>query len=241
MSSTTPDYGRFANQVIRNMAVSYIAQKHNLFVQYSSAQQIADIGIELYVGKHKHDTTIPLTDDNFFDVLNAPTLSANVDANKNFFQTKDICQKIYRTLREDPARIVNKNPFRDRYNVNADAVVHVRLTDAASVNPGLAYYIDTLSKIRFDKLHIATDEPNHPIIHGIRSKWPASTFVTYNHIRTIQFASTCKYIVLSGGSYSALIGYLALYSTVYYPQYNPEKMWHGDMFSIDGWNEIKYL
>jgi len=241
MSSTTLDYGRFANQVIRNMAVSYIAEKHNLFVQYSSAKQIADIGIRLYCGQHKYGTTAPLTDDNFFDILNAETFNANVDANKSFFQTNDICQKIYKTLREDPALIVNKNTFRDRYNVNNDAAVHIRLTDAASVNPGAAYYINALSKIHFDKLYIATDEPAHAIVQDIRKKWPSAQFITQDHIRTIQFASTCKHIVLSGGSYSALIGYLALYSTVYYPEYNPEKMWHGDMFSIDGWNKIKYL
>lgn len=58
-----------------------------------------------------------------------------------------------------------------------------------------------------------------------------------DEIHTIQFASTCKHIVLSHGSFSAVIGYLAFFSNVYYPAYG-DTMWYGDMFSIDGWKKL---
>jgi len=65
--------------------------------------------------------------------------------------------------------------------------------------------------------------------------------IDYDEIDTIKFASTCKYIILSYGSYSAIIGYLSFYSIIYYPEYNYKKIWCGNMLSIDGWNKINYL
>ena len=40
----------------------------------------------------------------------------------------------------------------------------------------------------------------------------------YNEIDTIQFGSTCKNIILSHGSFSAMIGNLSFYSNIYYPK-----------------------
>ena len=62
-----------------------------------------------------------------------------------------------------------------------------------------------------------------------------SKIIDYNEQLTIQFATTCKNIILSHGSFSAIIGYLSFYSTIYYPEYEINKIWFGDMFSIDGW------
>ena len=240
MTKTTAHYGRFANQVIRNLAVSFIARRHDLFVRYSSADQIAQIGIHLHVGTKLFETTLPLTDENYFDVLLSDSLRSNLNPNNNFFQTKAICNMIFDHLREEPgrSRIVLANPFRERYGANNDAGVHVRLTDAAKVNPGPQYYIDTLASISFDRLYIATDEPDHTTVRDLFHRWPQAELVTHDHIRTIQFMSTCKYLVLSGGSYSALIGYLGPQSQVYHPAYHLTKLWHGDMFSIPGWRSV---
>jgi len=35
--------------------------------------------------------------------------------------------------------------------------------------------------------------------------------------------------------FSYTIGNLAFYSTIFYPKFETNKMWYGDMFSIDGW------
>ena len=59
-----------------------------------------------------------------------------------------------------------------------------------------------------------------------------------DEIRTFQFGSTCKNIILSHGSFSAIIGYLAFYSNIYYPKYDENKKWYGDMFSINNWIEL---
>jgi hypothetical protein len=65
--------------------------------------------------------------------------------------------------------------------------------------------------------------------------YPDAKIIYLDEISTFQFASTCKHIILSHGSFSAMIGYLSFFSTVHYPKYEADKIWYGDMFSIEGW------
>jgi hypothetical protein len=79
------------------------------------------------------------------------------------------------------------------------------------------------------------------MIQQLISLYPNATIIEYDEIQTFQFASTCKHIILSHGSFSAVIGYLAYFSDIYYPEYEADKMWYGDMFSIPGWNKISNI
>ena len=88
MSNTTNRNGRLGNQIVRNIAVSFIAEKHNLFVEYASYELIQKLGIPLFVGENKYNNTIKLTDNNYFDILNKKQLKSNVNPNKNYFQLK---------------------------------------------------------------------------------------------------------------------------------------------------------
>ncbi len=240
MTSTTAKNGRLGNQIIRNLAVSLIAEKNDLFVQYSSYDLINQLGIELYIGKRRYSTTLVLNSNNYFSVYEADSLQYNLNPNGDWFQTKEITNALYTYLRTDNIQnsILFKNPFRDRYKNNNDVCIHIRLTDVAHLNPGINYYLDSLSNLLFDKLYIATDDHNHPIIIAIQNKYRETTLIEYDIIQTIQFASTCKYIILSHGSFSAIIGYLSFFSDIYYPEYDDKKRWYGDMFSISGWNMI---
>jgi hypothetical protein len=49
MTSTTAKNGRLGNQIIRNLAVSLIAEKHNLKVEYCNKELIQKLGIELSI------------------------------------------------------------------------------------------------------------------------------------------------------------------------------------------------
>ena len=52
MTTTTTDNGRLGNRIIRNLAVSFIAKKHDLFVDYCDYNLINNLlGIELFIGK----------------------------------------------------------------------------------------------------------------------------------------------------------------------------------------------
>jgi hypothetical protein len=180
---------------------------------------------------------ITLDDNNYFSIYNCNKLESNLNPNSNFFQTKDITNFLYNYLHKDEIKsnIINKNQFNNRYNENNDLFIHIRLTDIAHYNPGVNYYIKTIKTINFDNLYISSDEPTHAIIQEIIKQYPTSIIIKYDEIKTIQFASTCKHIILSHGSFSAVIGYLSFYSTIHYPEYETNKIWYGDMFSIDGW------
>ena len=232
--------GRFCNQLFRNVAVSLIAEKCNLMVDYCSIDLIRLLGISLYTeGTNKYSDTIPLTDKNYMEMYNnAQNISNNLNPNNDFFQTKEISKLIYAYIKAQKDNFICENPFKDRYLMNNDVCIHVRLTDSAIHNPGASYYIQILARIKSDNIFIATDEPTHPIIYEIAKSYPTSKILNLDIIKTIQLASTCKHVILSHGSFSAVIGYVSYYSTVYYPKYDKNHMWYGDMFSIDGWIQV---
>jgi len=235
--TTTTTNGRLGNQIIRNLAVSLIAEKYNLYVEYCNKSLINNLGINLFTGKERFNNMITLDDNNYFSIYNCNKLENNLNPNSNFFQTKDITNFLYNYLHKDEIKsnIINKNQFNNRYNTNNDLFIHIRLTDIAHYNPGVNYYIKTIKTINFDNLYISSDDPMHAIIQEIIKQYPTSIIIKYDEIKTIQFASTCKHIILSHGSFSAVIGYLSFYSTIHYPEYESNKIWYGDMFSIDGW------
>jgi hypothetical protein len=87
-------------------------------------------------------------------------------------------------------------------------------------------------------LYISTDDKKNTIIIELLHLYPSSQLINYDEITTFQFASTCKHIILSHGSFSAVIGYLSFFANIYYPEYELNKMWYGDMFSIDNWIKL---
>ena len=239
MTTTIYGGGRLGNQIIRNIAVSIIAEKYNLCANYSSNDLINNLGIKLFNGSNVYSTTQALHNDNYFDIYNCGNLTFNLDANHDFFQTKDITRFVYNYLHSEKIKtnIIEKNPFKPRYNSNNDLFIHIRLTDVAKINPGIDYYVNTINKIQFDNLYISTDEQTHTIVTTLLQLYPSAKIIDYDEINTFQYASTCKNIILSHGTFSAVIGYLSFFSNIYYPEFLPEKLWHGDVFSINGWIE----
>jgi len=244
MTSTTTNNGRLGNQLIRNLAVSLIAKNHNLKVDYSSKDLINRLGINLFSGTNIYNDTIELNDSNYFLVLNSTNLHFNLNPNYSYFQTKEITRFLYKYLHTDivKSNIIKNNPFKERYNTNNDLFIHIRLTDTVKWNPGFTYYLNMIKIIRFDNLYISTDDKNDPIIKKLFEIYPSTKLIQYDEINTFQFGSTCRHILLSHGSFSAIIGYLAFFSTIYYPEYihpgyidHSINIWYGDMFSIDTW------
>jgi len=235
--SFTIENGRLGNQIIRNLAVSLLAEKHNLKVNYCNHELIHHLGINLFSGKKNYPTIQNLTDTNYFTIYNS-NLTSNINANDHYLQTKEITNFLYYYLQQIKSSIILKNPFKERYKNNNDAFVHIRLTDAAQYNPGIKYYIHAINNIKFDKLYISTDDINHTIIKELLQLYPSSELINLDEITTFQFASTCKHLLLSHGSFSAVIGYLSFFSDIYYPQYEINKIWYGDMFSINNWIKL---
>jgi hypothetical protein len=238
--TSTSDNGRLGNQIIRNLAVSLLAEKHNLKVNYYNKNLIEKLGIELFNGSNKYPSFQNLTDDNYFTIYNCNKLDYNLQPNKDFFQTKEITNFLYNYLHTDKIKsnIILNNQFRERYNKNNDLFIHIRLTDAARFNPGITYYINAIKNIKFDNLYISTDDKNNSMIIELMQLYSSVQLIEFDEITTFQFGSTCKNIILSHGSFSAIIGYLAFFSNIYYPEYELNKIWYGDMFSINNWIKL---
>lgn len=238
--TSTGDNGRLGNQLIRNLAVSLLAEKHNLKVDYHNKVLINKLGIELFSGINSYNLIQDLTDDNYFTIYNIDELNYNLNPNNNYFQTKEITNLLYNYLHKDKikSKIIGNNPFKERYTNNNNLFIHIRLTDAAHLNPGITYYINAIKIINFDTLYISTDDKNNNMITELLKLYPSSKLIYFDEITTFQFASTCKHIILSHGSFSALIGYLSFFSNIYYPEYELNKIWYGDMFSIDKWIQL---
>jgi hypothetical protein len=240
MTSTTTHKGRLGNQIIRNLSVSLLAEKYNLKVDYSNKELIEKLGIELFSGTNSYSTTKALTDDNYFIVYDSNNVNYNLNPNNNYFQTKKITNLLYNYLQTPniKSNIINNNEFKERYENNNDLFVHIRLTDVEKFNPGIMYYIKAIKNINFDNLYISTDDENHNIIFKLKELYPSLQLIILDEITTFKFASTFKHIILSHGSFSAVIGYLSFFSNVYYPEYESHKIWYGDMFSIDNWIKL---
>lgn len=236
--------GRFCNHLIRNLTVSFIAKKIDLYVEYSFYDEMSQIGIPLYIGTKLYNDIIILTNENCNEILNNPPY-ANMYTNGAYCQNEYVSKMIYKFLRNDQVRtnIILKNPFNSRYNKNNDCFVHIRLGDMADMgyNIELSYYIKAINAVGlFDRLYIASDSPDHIIVQSLLEIYKGrSELLLKNEVETIQFGSTCKYVALSHGTFSAVIGWLAFYSEIYYPEYIEGKIWHGDVFSVDpSWNKI---
>jgi hypothetical protein len=241
MITTTATNGRLGNQIVRNIAMSIVAEKFNLKVVYSSNDLISKLGIELFSGKNEYSTTALLTDNNYFFILNeAEYVRSNLDPNHAYFQTREISKLLYSYMRSEKvmARIIDHNPFKERYNANNDLFVHLRLDDVSRFTPGFHYYSNAIKQIECDNIYISTDEETHPIVKQLCDTYPHIQIIKYDEIGTFQFGSTCRHVILSHGSFSAVIGYMSFFSAVYYPEYESGKMWFGDMFTIDPWKKL---
>ena len=67
ITRTCTGMGRLGNQIIRNLATSIVAEKHNLQVEYSSENLINQLGIKLFSGEKIYEKTNIINERNFFD------------------------------------------------------------------------------------------------------------------------------------------------------------------------------
>jgi len=200
---TTNANGQLADQIIRNLVVSAIAAKQNLFVEYSNFDAITSLGIPLFVGEKINEGFTVLDETNFFAMLNLPMgiLKVNVDAMSAKFQTREISQYLCVYVQTFKTKIMEKNEYKDRYQNNNDCFV--RIEEKAEE---LAFYKNSIKNC--DNIFISSDEPNHEMVKKLLAEYPHASLFEASESSTIQFGSTCKYVVLSRGSFSEIIGWL---------------------------------
>ncbi len=113
MSKTSERNGRLCNQIIRNMALSLLAEKNDLYVEYSNYDIINNkLGIELFIGKNKYDKTIVIKNNNYMDYFkNNNIIKHNLDFMGDYFQTEEITTILYKHLKKNIKNIKTKIPL----------------------------------------------------------------------------------------------------------------------------------
>lgn len=127
-----------------------------------------------------------------------------------YCQSNYMSRKIIDFLKMNQDNIYAFNPFNSRYKKNNNVFIHIRLGDVTDKNPGFDYYYKICSKLNFEKGYISSDSINHSICNKLIMKYNLQVYRN-EEIKTWQFASTCKYIILSNGTFSWIIGALGFF------------------------------
>jgi hypothetical protein len=234
----TGSEGRLCNHIIRALGAHFIAKNQNLTFNYGQYhEKMKQLGMNLFCGIMTYNSEIRIPD-NIMPYISDIPLFRNINVNHSYFQTKDFSNYLYRYFQryENQESIVQANKFKDRYHSNNDVFVHVRLGDVADKNQGFAYYDKALSQISFENGYIASDDSNHSICQQLIKKYHLN-IIDYDEVETIMFGSTCKHIVLTGGSFSYIIGLFGFFSNVYYLK-GFDTWYPSELFFIPNWTEI---
>lgn len=237
--TSTMSAGRLGNMFIQNMAMSFLAKLYNIPIVYSEHDKFTSLGLTFFTeGSNEYSETEVLNNQNYeFYLENGPRPHTfRAEWQRAHIQIPSVAIAIRKSIEEQWTSIVKRNVFRSRYNNNNDLFLQVRLDDAADQNPGLEYFERQIELLTFDNGYIATDSPDHEIVKTLWNKYKL-TPVSTNEVNTIKFGSTCKHIILSGGTFSWTIGVFARFSDVYYPK-NRENRFCGDIFIFPEWKGI---
>ena len=233
----TGSEGRFCNHIIRALGASFIARSQNLKFNYGQYyDKMKQLGINLFNGTITFNTVLHIPN-NIIPYLSSP-LFRNINVNASFFQTRDFSNYLYQHYRHksNQQSIIDANKFNHRYNNNNDVFLHIRLGDVAHLNQGFTYYDEALTRVSFENGYIASDNVNHEICKRLIQKYNLK-IIDYDEVETIMFGSTCKNIVLTGGTFSYIIGLFGFFSKVYYLK-GMGNWYPSELFYIDDWTEI---
>jgi len=236
--------GRFGNLFFVNMYIHCISFKYNLKCFYKYEEKFNELGIFFYKGEKVYEKNQLITENNFLSILENNFEPSNIIiTNQNWYQHMNFClliKQYFENMKIDKD-IKNKNIFKDRFKNNNDLFIHIRCGDVQDkTNFLLPYYEKMITSIKFNKAYLASDSINNEICDYLKKKYKLLPIIL-NDIETIMFGSTCNNIVLSAGSFSWLIGFLAFDSKfIYYPDMNKFKnKWFGNIFSFNHWICVK--
>lgn len=240
INNTNDHRARFGNLFFINMCLHLFSIKYNLKSSYKYENYFKQLGITFYKGNKIYNKNYLLTDFNFVKLLESDATPKNIIINNDvWFHTRRFCEimREYFLRNNLFEKVLNKNYFKHRYNNNNDLFIHVRLGDVSSKTDHLYdYYFKTIKFMKFNQGYISSDDINHELCKSLIKKFNLF-IINSSEVETIMFGSTCNNIVLSGGTFSWLIGFLAIKSEyIYYPLL--KQRWYGDIFSFSNWKGI---
>jgi len=240
INNTNNHRARFGNLFFLNICLHMLSQKFDLKCSYKFEKYFNKLGIYFNKGNKIYKKNILLTDFNFENIIESDISPRNIIINNNvWFHTNRFCKMINEYFERNNLfiNIRKNNLYRYKYNNNNDLFIHVRLGDVADKTSILEkYYVNIIDSLIFNRGFIASDTINHPLCNKLIQKYKLTVF-DRSEVETIMFGSACKNIVLSGGTFSWLIGFLAMSnSKIFYPEI--QEKWYGDIFSFNNWNKI---
>lgn len=244
-NTTIYNKGGLCNHIIRNICSSIIAKKYNLKFSYIVYGEMIELGLEPYIdGELFHNSFIEFDEKMFEKYIskeNDEVLTQNIHVGTYYFQNAFIANYLRNYFSTDPVRtsIINHNKYKERYNNNDDLCIHVRLGDGSQFNPGFDYYDRMIREQipnKYTKRFIMSDDINHPICQQLIETHNLEIF-NGNAVETLMFGSTCKYILLSSGTFSWMMGVFGFYSQIFFPNMENRQKWHGDIFIFNDWTK----
>lgn len=246
VNNTNIHNGRFGNLFFVNMALHFIALKINLKCSYKYFNKFAMLGIDFYIGENEYSNNFILNDSNFLDIIKQSTFENStfentniIINNENWFQTREFVHFLnnYFKIPYYRKNIIKNNIFKKKYHNNNDLFIHIRLGDVKDKLQSIERYYDyTISQIVFENGYISSDSIEDSICRKLIQKYNLIE-INKSEIETIMFGSTCNNIILSGGTFSWMIGFFAFFSkNIYYPFI--ENPWYGDIFIFKEWKFI---
>jgi hypothetical protein len=262
----TVEDGRLGNKNFQNLALSLLAQKYNVPVNYLLLDECSRLGISLYSGTQLMSGSPFYVNESNIQLL----LEANSTRLENrslllnkltppYFQIPWFANLLrYQIFPQMGADLFRANPWRNRIGRNNDIFVHIRLGDKATAKDVTRSANDYISAISFvaernrkllntNEIFIASDSPSHPLVSEVARYFDDATIVDeLNRVETIQFGSTAQNIILSDGTFSWVIGVfaatLANFTNSQHPlliKWLPRKdIWHGNIFIFNDWERI---
>ena len=240
INNTKTHNGRFGNLFFINMACHFISLKFNLSFEYKYKDKFNKLGIIFFNGTNQFNNFIELTDTHFMDIIHFSTKKGNLLINNNIWcQTDQLVDliKLYYDFPFHKKVIIKANKFKDRFKKNNDLFIHIRLGDLTHKNQSLEhYYVNILNSLTWEQGYISSDSISNILCQTLITKFNLK-IIDLNEEETIMFGSTCNNIILSGGTFSWLIGFFAFFSkNIYYPLIdNP---WYGKIFENMPWKVI---
>ena len=243
INNTNVHRARFGNLFFLNMCLHFFSLKFDLQSSYKYETWFDELGISFHKGSRIYAKNLYITDYNFLHVLDSDLSPQNVIIhNQVWFQTAEFCHRMRAYFLENPSllqKIQQKNRYKMRYKKNNDLFIHIRLGDVLEKTASIiSYYRSAMECLPqgFGHGYISSDSLDHPFCQEMIQKYNLKA-IDLDEIKTIQFASTCRNIILSGGTFSWLIGFFAFHAeNIFYPNV-PDK-WYGDIFCFPHWNRI---
>jgi len=172
---------------------------------------------------------------------------------EGFYHTPEVIWHIATTFNTQNLLCKNiqiANKYKERYQNNEDIFIHIRAGDVFStslwwseekkIKPSLDYYIKIITSLqgKYKDIFLASDNFDNEICLSLVQKYNCILY-DKDPIDTIQFGSTCKYVIMSSGTYSMAIGVMSLYGTVWLSKEagqiivdNKIKYWHYNYYYI---------